>query len=269
MTLTWNLHGRSAGDIPVSHHDGPPTTVEWAWGGSTGAGVRVCIVDSGIENDHPLVGLLGGAHAVVDVDGTVEVVATSPSDSYGHGTACASIVRRIAPECEIHSMCVLGATGSGTGDALVAGLRWAVDRGFDIINLSLSTTRQKHGQTLREIVDDAYFQGTLVVASAHNAAVESYPWRFSAVVSVGSHEEPDPDLVLYNPTPPVEFFAMGHRVEVAGLNGSTTRNTGNSFATPHVTGRAALIIAKHPGLTPFQIKDILYLTSSNVRGSDG
>jgi subtilisin family serine protease len=74
-------------------------------------------------------------------------------------------------------------------------------------------------------------------------------------------------LVLYNPAPPVEFFAKGQAVPVAGLGGIITKNTGNSFATPHITGLCALILSKHPGLTVFEIKTILYLTSANVRGA--
>ncbi|MER7266857.1 S8 family serine peptidase [Micromonospora carbonacea] len=267
--LTWNLKGRRPEEIEVSGISGITVTPQWAWGGSTGAGVRVCIVDSGIEADHPLVGAVAGAYVVVGVGDRFEVQETPPIDRFGHGTACASIVRRIAPDCEIHSVRVLGDNGGGVGDALVAGLRWAVGQGYDLINLSLSTTRERYLPALRAIADDAYFGNTAVVASAHNATVESFPWRFSSVISVGSHQEADAGLMLYNPAPPVEFFAMGHRVEVAGLGGTTTCNTGNSFATPHVTGRCALILGKHPTLTPFQLKDILYLTSDNVRGNNG
>ena len=53
--------------------------------------------------------------------------------------------------------------------------------------------------------------------------VESYPWRFSSVISVGSHEEDDPMTLYYNPNPPVEFFARGVNVEVAWLGGETLR----------------------------------------------
>ncbi len=80
----------------------------------------------------------------------------------------------------------------------------------------------------------AYFNRTLLVAAAHNMPVESYPWRFSSVLSVGSHELEDPEAYFYNPTPPVEFFARGVEVEVPWLGGSTVRSTGNSFATPHI-----------------------------------
>ena len=73
---------------------------------------------------------------------------------------------------------------------------------------------------------------------------------------------------FYNPDPPVEFFARGVDVEVAWVGGSKIRCTGNSFATPHMSGICALILSKHPELTPFQLKSVLHLTSTNV-GSGG
>ena len=96
--------------------------------------------------------------------------------------------------------------------------------------------------------------------------VESYPWRFSSVISVGSHEEQDASTFYYNPDPPVEFFARGVDVEVAWMGGARIRCTGNSFATPHMTALCALVLGKHRDLTPFQLKSVLYLTSSNVGG---
>ena len=80
------------------------------------------------------------------------------------------------------------------------------------------------------------------------------------------NEEPDPLTFYYNPDPPVEFFARGVDVEVAWTGGARIRCTGNSFATPHMTALCALVLGKHPDLTPFQLKSVLYLTSSNVGG---
>ena len=62
----------------------------------------------------------------------------------------------------------------------------------------------------------------------------------------------------------MEFFAHGVNVEVGWLGGGTRRCTGNSFATPHVAGICTLILSKHPDLTPFQLKSVLHLTSTNV-----
>ena len=243
-------------------------TREWAWGGSIGRGVRVCIVDSGVDASHPAVGGIEGAVAVVKQgEGELVVVEDTAGDVAGHGTACAGIVRAVAPGCAIHSVRVLGERATGSGRALIAGLRWAAQQGFDVVNMSLSTTRRQYLEALHEIADDAYFRRSLIVASAHNMAVESFPWRFSSVISVGSNESADPFEFQYNPRPPVEFFARGVDVEIAWLGGETITATGNSFATAHISAICALILAKHPGLAPFDVKSLLYLTASNVGGS--
>lgn len=262
--LSWFLR-RPGEELAVGTDWPGAPTADWAWGGATGAGVRVCVVDSGVETGHPLVGPLAGAYTVVSTDaGEAKVVPDADGDTCGHGTACASVIREFAPDCEITSMRVLGGFFGG-GDSLIAGLRWVVENGFDVVNLSLSTTKRRFSEALRELVDDAYFGRTLIVASAHNMTVESFPWRFSSVISVGSHAEPDAWCYYYNPDPPVEFYAGGVDVPVGWLGGGRTTCSGNSFATPRIAGICALIRSKHPELTPFQVKTALYLTSANVR----
>jgi subtilisin family serine protease len=263
----WSLPAGTAESLALPTEWPGRVTREWAWDGSTGEGVRVCILDSGIEADHPLVGELAGAVAVEVGEGDeISVVDDVEGDLCGHGTACAGIVRSLAPDCELFSVRVLGAGFTGSGSALLGGLRWAVEQGFHVINMSLSTTKSQFAGMLHEVADRAYFRRTVLVASAHNMPVESYPWRFSSVISVGSHEDPDPQTFYYNPNPPVEFFARGVDVEVAWLGRTQARSTGNSFATPHMSGICALILGKHPELTPFQLKSALYLTATNVEG---
>jgi subtilisin family serine protease len=263
----WSLPADAVDQIALPSEWPERVTREWALEGSTGAGVRVCILDSGIERGHDLVGPVDGAVAVsIGEDGEPVVDEDGEGDLCGHGTACAGIVRELAPDARLFSVRVLGAGFTGTGDALLAGLRWAVDQGYDLINMSLSTTKRNFAEILHELADRAYFRRTVVIASAHNMPVQSYPWRFSSVISVGSHEQPDPLVYYYNPEPPVEFFARGVRVDVAWIGGSTVRATGNSFATPHMTGICARILGNHPKLTPFQLKSVLYLTADNVGG---
>src|SRR5262245_25013047 len=265
----WSLPAGRAENLELPTEWPGRVTRDWAWGGSTGKGVRVCILDSGVESDHPMVGELEGAVAVeVGPESEISVVEDAEGDLCGHGTACAGIVRSIAPDVRIFSVRVLGAGFTGSGTALLGGLRWAVEEGFDVINMSLSTTKSQFAGMLHEVADRAYFRRTVLVASAHNMPVESYPWRFSSVISVGSHEEEDPLTYFYNPDPPVEFFARGVDVEVAWLGGTRARSTGNSFATPHMSAVCALILGKHPELTPFQLKSTLYLTASNVVEDD-
>jgi subtilisin len=263
----WSLPAGSADRIAIGVEWPERVTREWAWGGSTGEGVRVCILDSGIEPNHPLVGEIAGSVAGVKTEsGEISFTDDAEGDLCGHGTACAGIVRSLAPKAGIFSVRVLGDGFKGSGPVLLGGLRWAIEQGFDVINMSLSTTRRQFAELLHELADSAYFRRTVLVASAHNMPVESYPWRFSSVISVGSHEEPGPLTYFYNPSPPVEFFARGVGVEIAWLGGGTIRSSGNSFATPHVAAICALVLAKHPELTPFQLKSVLYLTADNVGG---
>ncbi len=243
-------------------------TREWALGGSTGRGARVCVVDSGIEAGHPRVGEVTTAMAVSIVDDEIVIEPDTEGDLCGHGTACAGIIREIAPDCELASVRVLGEGFVGSGPVLVAGLRWAIAQGYDVINMSLSTTKRKFVEELHDLADAAYFRRSIVVASAHNMPVASYPWRFSSVISVASHELEDPLAYYRNPDPPVEFFARGVDVSVAWTGGVSMRSTGNSFATPHITGICALIRAKHPELTPAEVKTLLGLTAANA-GADG
>ena len=146
---------------------------DWAWGGSTGAGVKVCVVDSGVDGTHPLVGGVQRAVVVQPVGEALEVVADDEGDLFGHGTACAGIIRSLAPDCEIHSVRTLGRDLTGTGAILLRGLRWAIDEGYDVINLSLSTTKATFVPELHELADAAYFQNTVIVSAAHNMPVDS------------------------------------------------------------------------------------------------
>ncbi|MEV7801981.1 S8 family serine peptidase [Microbispora sp. NPDC088329] len=251
-------------------------TREWAWGADSagddgagradGAGVRVCVLDTGVDARHPRVRGLERSLVVAE---DLTVVDCDPADPAGHGTACAGVIRSIAPAVSLTSVRVLTDGRSGSGAALLAGLRWAVDEGFDLVNLSLSTTRSEFLPALHDLTDRAYFRRCLLVASAHNMPVLSFPWTFSSVISVASHDEPDPMTYYYNPAPPAEFLARGVRVPVAWPGGREIRSTGNSFATPHITGICALILSRHPWLTPFQLKSVLYLTASNVVVSEG
>jgi subtilisin len=262
----WSLPADAAERIELPAAWPERVTRDWAWGGATGAGVRVCVLDSGVQVDHPAVGTVQESVAIrLDGDETI-VEPDAEGDVAGHGTACAGVIRRFAPDCELVSVRVLGAGYTGSGPVLLEGLRWAVEQGFDVINMSLSTTKQKFAGLLHELADSAYFRRTMLIASAHNMPVESFPWRFASVISVGSHDQEDPFVFFYNPTPPVEFFARGVNVEVPWVGGATFVCTGNSFATPHIAGLAALVLGKHRELTPFQLKSVLYLTATNVGG---
>ncbi len=242
----------------------------WAFEGSTGAGVKVAIVDSGVDAEHPRVhGVEGGVAFVLDPEaelGYVEVEGPH-EDLVGHGTACAAIIRSIAPEVAIYSVRVLGANLKGRGALLHAGVEWSVEQGMDVANLSLSSKAEAMFAPLHEVADDAYFSGTVLVCAANNLPGPTYPSQYSSVVSVAARPGTEELALAYNAHPPVEFGARGIDVDVAWTNQGSITATGNSFAAPHVTGMVALMRSKHPWLTPFQVKAVLHAASDNsVRG---
>jgi subtilisin len=254
------------GDEGFERPHGWPDVLDraWAFGDGRGAGVRVAVVDSGIDGTNPRAAPVARAVTAQVTDSGVRIVEDDAGDVSGHGTACAGIIRALAPDCELTSVRVLNADLTGGGDALIAGLRWAVEEGHDVVNMSLSTTKHRFVEALRELSDLAYFRGVLLVASAHNMPVESYPWRFAAVVSVASHAENDSEAFYVNPAPPVEFHARGSEVEVAWQDHAVITATGNSFATPHMAGMAARVLGAHPGLRPALVKTALTLSATNA-----
>ncbi len=245
-------------------------TPEWAWGGSTGRGMRVAVVDSGLEYDHPaLEGCVrGGVGVDFDPeaeDGVRYVEENQPQDMFGHGTACAGIIHSLAPQAELYSVRVLGKKATGRAAQFAGGLRWAVEQGMQVINLSLSTAKEEYYALFHQLADDAYFSNILLVSAVNNIPAPSYPSLYSSVVSVAAHEGHDPFTYYYNPNPPVEFGAPGIDVEVAWKDKQYLVSTGNSFAAPHIAGIVALIRSKHPELTPFQVKTVLLACAANTR----
>jgi subtilisin family serine protease len=228
--------------------------------------VTVAVVDSGIEPDHPMVGVVEGS-VVVEEDATSKdgyrVREAPPTDPFGHGTACAGIIRRLAPAAELHSVRVFGQRLSAKGISIVGGLRWAIERGINVVNMSLSSKSRQYFDVFHELADEAYFRRVIVVCAVNNVSAPSYPSEFASVFSVAAHAGSDPERFDCNPRPPVEFGAPGIDVEVAWSGHGTATVTGNSFAAPHITGHVARVLGKHPDLTPFQVKTVLAALAEN------
>ena len=230
------------------------------WKLATGRGVTVAIVDSGIDAAHPDL----DGKIVESVEARVEGnrVVFEPSaagDSAGHGTACAGIVTRIAAEAKMYSVKVLGAGGLGDGQAFLAGLEYAINNRYQIINLSLGTTKPQFFVPLHDLLDRAYQAGCVVVAAANNLPQPSFPSIFSSsLISVVKSTETDPMNFGFRFGEVIELTAPGVNVRTAWPNGGYRNLTGNSFACPHIVGVIARLLEKHPELTPFQVKSALY-----------
>lgn len=246
--------------------DAATITRELAWGDGSGTGVKVAVIDSGVDARHPDVGHVDGYVAVREHKGRIEYDTSPHADDYGHGTACAGIIRSLAPECEIYSIKVLGADLTGRGVVFAGGLQWAIENGMHVCNLSLSTGRSEFFGIFHELADMAYFRRVPLVCAANNVPGASYPSLYGVVLSVAAHEGDDPEAFDVNPDPPVEFGAPGLDVRVPWLDGGYLTATGNSFATPHIAGLVARILGQHPGATVFQVKTLLYALANNAQG---
>ncbi len=231
-----------------------------AWGDHLGAGVRVAVVDSGIEADHPE--LAGAVHGGVEVQMTGENEAEvmpveQVVDDYGHGTACAGIIHRLAPDAELYSIKVLGASCSGRGEAFLRGLEWAIDNQMDVVNLSLGTTNRRLMADFYKLVDQAYYAHCILVAAANNVPPPSIPSIMSSLVSVDCGDFADHENFAFKPGELIEMVAHGTNVNAPWLGGTYRRVTGTSFATPRLTGLIARLRGRYPLMPLFQVKTVL------------
>jgi subtilisin len=244
-----------------------PITNEWAYGAGTGAGVKVAIVDSGVESGHPRVGPVVRAIAVErddSVEDGIKFVEGPHADLYGHGTACAAIVRKLAPEVELISVRVLRANLKGSAFTFAHGLDWCIENDVRLVNLSLSTANESYAETFWDLVDQAAYKGVILVSALNNERKRSIPSEFAGVFSVACAPGHDRELVWFNRRGPAEWGAAGIDVEVAWTGGATITASGNSFAAPVVTGHLARILGAHPGITPWQARTILAAVVHNA-----
>ncbi|MEP7148770.1 MAG: S8 family serine peptidase [Acidobacteriota bacterium] len=241
--------------------------IDEGWRLATGVGVSVAIVDSGIDTTHP--DLDGKIVETVEarLDGKrVVFEPTDAGDSAGHGTACAGIVMSIAPGARIFSIKVLGAEGLGDGQAFLAGLEYAINKRYQVINLSLGTTKPQFFAPLHDLLDRAYQAGCIVVAAANNLPQPSFPSVFSSsLISVVKSAETNPLHFGFHFGEVIELTAPGVNVRTAWPNGGYRNLTGNSFACPHIVGVIARLLERHADLTPFQVKSALYAIARQNR----
>ncbi|HEY8560828.1 MAG TPA: S8 family serine peptidase [Pyrinomonadaceae bacterium] len=242
--------------------------IDDSWKQRTGKGVSVAIIDSGIDLTHPdLQGKVLESVEARNENKRVVFVPSDVGDTAGHGTACAGIIARIAPDAHFHSIRVLGAGGLGDGQSFLAGLEYAIKKRYRLINLSLGTTKPQFFAPLHDLLDRAYQAGCIVVAAANNLPQPSFPSVFSSsLISVSKSEETDPFHFGFRYGEVIELTAPGVNVRTAWLGGGYKSLTGNSFACPHIVGIIALLLETYPNLTPFQVKSALYaIAAENVQ----
>lgn len=178
----------------------PELTFEWLRENSSGKGVQVAVIDSGVDPLHPdLKGKIKRSCVVSkNDDGEItcdEIVPDESTDDFGHGTAVSGIITDIAPDAEIVNIRVLNEYNSCTGDVLVEGIRWALDQDIKLINMSLATLKRKFFPDLMDLCERAYEQNAILVVSRRNVGGLGCPAKFSSVVSVERGDIIDHEIV--------------------------------------------------------------------------
>jgi len=204
----------------------------------TGRGTRIVVVDSGVHASHPHVaGVAGGVGVLADGTLTEDFV-----DRLGHGTAVTAAIREKAPEAEIFVSRVFDRRLEASADALVAAIRWAVERGADLINLSLGTSNPAHATALQTAVDQARAAGAWVVAAGEQDGVRWLPGALDDVVAVQLDWGLVRDTVVVEIRDDggVRLRASGYPRPIPGV--PPERNLkGISFAVANATGLLALL----------------------------
>jgi type VII secretion-associated serine protease mycosin len=237
-----------------------------AWTKSTGAGVTVAVIDTGVDAGHPdLAGqILTGYDVITGTTGA----ATDPN---GHGTHVAGTIAAltgnnvgvgsVAPNARILPIRVLGANGGGYMSDAATGIVYAADHGANVINMSLGSTAKV--AAVSNAIAYARSKGVTVVAAAGNERASgsptSYPAADAGVIAVAATDSADRVASYSNAGTYVDVAAPGSGIvsTVPTAKGGYGSMSGTSMASPHVAAAAALLKAYNRALTPEQVEAAL------------
>jgi len=226
-----------------------------------GSGIKIAILDSGIEADHPALEGVRLSDDLAVVDGSVRLSAEPGRgrDVFGHGTAIAGIIRQIAPEAQIGSFRVLSEQLRSRSLVIREGARLALQRGYHILNCSFGCGREDHVLLYKDWIDEAYVRGRHIVASCNNDDFmkREWPGHFPSVLTVSFTASDRPEAFFCRHGTLVEFAARGQDLEVAWRGAGKKKVTGSSFAAPHITGLLARLLSGFPTLSPLHAKLLL------------
>lgn len=241
---------------------------ERAWEVTRGAGIRVAVLDTGIDHLHHDLrpNFHGGVSFVPGEDFT---------DGNGHGTHVAGIIGArqngsgivgVAPNCDLLSVKVLDRRGSGRYSWIINGIIWCVRNRIDVINMSLGGPAPV--QALQNACDYALRRNVVVVAAAGNngPADDSvgYPGRYDSVIAVSAVNESGNIASFSSRGHQVDLAAPGERILSTLPGNRFGRLNGTSMASPHVAGVAALTISSHRFTDAAVIRQILLGTADNL-----
>lgn len=220
--------------------------------GNKGAGVKVAILDSGIDYNHPDLkdNYRGGYNFAYENDDPFD-------DSIsGHGTHVAGIIAArdngtgvvgVAPEASIYAVKVLEYSMMGSMSDILAGLEWAITNNMNVINMSFGIPNDPifFSQAIKDACDKAYQAGIVLVAAAGNGRqpVVDFPADFDSVIAIAATDKDDAQYVRSNYGAKVELAAPGVDVKSTVPGGGYALLSGTSQAAPHAAGVVALLLS--------------------------
>jgi len=226
-------------------------------GAPAGKGVRVVVVDSGVNPRHSHVGgRIDGARIFRGEDGAVH---RGPGfeDTSGHGTAIAAVIRHVAPEADLFALKIFNGALVTTPDVLAGALSYALQAGARVVNLSLGMEAAPNAPSFHGMCRDAAREGIILVASARNGSKgTSVPASYDSVIGVKGDGRLGEDRLRYRPGAPCECLASPWPRSLPGL--PRERNfRGNSFAAARVSGAIACLLEAAPDADLDALREIL------------
>lgn len=238
--------------------------------GNDGSGVRVAVLDTGIDYNHPDLKdvYAGGINFYNDND--------DPMDDNGHGTHCSGIIAATgskkgiygtAPGVSLYGVKVLNRWGYGYTSDIVEGLYWAKNNSMQVASMSLGTWYDS--QAMHDAVTNATENGVLVVAAAGNSGSVSgvgetmgYPAKYDGVLAVAAVNKHNRRATWSSTGFNIGVSAPGVKIRSTVPGAGYATYSGTSMATPHVAGVAALVYSAHPDWTNMQVKDKITSTAT-------
>lgn len=280
------------GDDGSGGTDPAPEQTDWGvdridadltWSASTGSGVNVAVIDTGLDKDHPGLtsNIAGGVNFVAPTKGPQWKRVVNPNDwedDNGHGTHVGGTIAEagdeagyigVAHDASLYGVKVLDKDGSGYLSDVVSGINWSIDNGMDVINMSLGASSGT--QSLQDAVDNAYAAGITVVASAGNEGDGNastnevgYPAKYDSVIAVAATDSNDGTPYWSSEGSEVEIAAPGVNITSSWNDGKYNTISGTSMASPHVAGVVSLMLANDGQLTPDDVRTTLSTTADDL-----
>ena len=206
--------------------------------GCTGRGVKVGIIDSGVNPAHPHVGGVAGGAKVAKSSG-VEDSAIDYLDYIGHGTAVAGAIREKAPDALLYAVKVFDRALTTNIEVIIKAIYWCIEHQMDVINLSLGTVNVEHRVIFEQAVARAAEKGTVLVAAREMSGKPSLPGCLPSVIGVAvDWERPRDEYRVDRSNGDAIFIASAYPRDIPGV--PRERNMkGISFAVANMTGFVA------------------------------